>query len=101
MSGAEADQTTLEGGFDAYRGGNVIACAAVFIVLCTVFLVLRCISHHLDSRPYQLEDWIMIPAWIMMMGLSVNVILSMPADNFFSQFLVLIELGSCKAWWSW
>jgi hypothetical protein len=68
----------LEGGLFAYRGGSVIACSIVFIVLCTLSLLLRFVSHRIDRRLFNLEDWLMIPAWVLLMGLCANVICSMP-----------------------
>jgi len=70
------DPSTLEGGLYADRGGSVISCSIVFIVLCTFCLILRFASHHIGRRPTSLEDWLMIPAWVLMMGLCANVICS-------------------------
>ncbi len=83
MSAHEIDPATLEGGLDADRGNNVINCVIVFVVLCTIFLVLRFTSHRISSRPICLEDWVMIPAWFLMMGLCVNVICSEYIHLFF------------------
>ncbi|KAF2799237.1 hypothetical protein K505DRAFT_266182 [Melanomma pulvis-pyrius CBS 109.77] len=70
------DLSTLDGGLYASRGDSVIACSIVFLVLCTVCLVLRFLSHHIGNRSTSLEDWFMIPAWILMLGLCANVICS-------------------------
>lgn len=61
---------------NANRGGSVIACAIVFLVLCSVAVALRFISHRAMRRPIFVEDWMIIPAWIMMMGLCANLICS-------------------------
>lgn len=67
----------LEGGLDADRGGSVIACAIVFILSCSLILTLRFASHAMNHRAIFVEDWLMIPAYVMMMGLCANVICSM------------------------
>ena len=76
------DTSTLDGGLDAYGGGSVIGCCVTFIILCTLFLGLRFFSLRFDSRPTSIEDWVMIPAWVLMMGLAANVILSMSNSLF-------------------
>ncbi|OTB02098.1 hypothetical protein M426DRAFT_62784 [Hypoxylon sp. CI-4A] len=58
----------------AYGGDSVIACSIVFAVLCTLFMALRFISHRIDRRPINIEDWLMIPAWALMIGFCANVI---------------------------
>jgi hypothetical protein len=58
------------------QGTSVIGCSVVFIVLCTLCLVLRFLSHHVGRRPLNLEDWLMIPSWFLLMGLCANVICS-------------------------
>lgn len=59
-----------------YGGDTVIACAIVFIVACTLFVSLRFVSHRIGRRPLRFEDWLMIPSWVLMMGLCANAILS-------------------------
>lgn len=73
------DTSTLEGGIDANRGGEVIACAVIFIVSCTLFLALRFLSYRLADRNIFFEDWLIIPAYILMMGICATVICSMLA----------------------
>lgn len=68
--------STLEGGFDAYRGGSVIVCAVTFAILCSACLGLRFLSHRISQNPISWEDWLMIPAWAMTMGLCAIVICS-------------------------
>lgn len=79
------DPSTLDGGINAYKGDSVIACSVVFIILCTIFLVLRFVAHRISRSKISWEDWIMIPAWVLMMGLCANVIFSKsrfsPTDN--------------------
>ena len=60
----------------AYRGHIVIVCSVVFIILCTFSLALRFISHHIGGRTPNYEDWLMIPAWALMMGLCATLICS-------------------------
>ncbi|KAI1142681.1 hypothetical protein F5Y05DRAFT_126815 [Hypoxylon sp. FL0543] len=74
MSTESIDTSELEGGLFAYGGGSVIACAIVFIVLCTTFVALRFVSHRIVRRPISLEDWLIIPAWVIMMGFCANII---------------------------
>jgi len=74
------NQTTnlpmLDSDLDAYRGHGVIVCSVVLIVSCTVSLALRFISHHIGGRTPNPEDWLMIPAWALMMGLCATLICS-------------------------
>ncbi|KAI1073844.1 hypothetical protein F5B20DRAFT_478444 [Whalleya microplaca] len=82
MSSAEdTDPSTLDGGLFAYGGDSVIDCSIVFAVLCTVFLALRFASHRIRHRPIHLDDWLMIPAWFLMMGLIANIICSVRLGN--------------------
>ncbi|OTA77995.1 hypothetical protein M434DRAFT_382426 [Hypoxylon sp. CO27-5] len=74
MSTESIDTSGLEGGLFAYGGNSVISCAIVFIILCTTFVALRFISHRIGRRPINLEDWLMIPTWIIMIGFCANVI---------------------------
>ncbi|KAI2640772.1 hypothetical protein GGS26DRAFT_599741 [Hypomontagnella submonticulosa] len=74
MSSEAIDPSTLEDGLYAYKGDSVIACAIVFSILCTTFVALRFISLGVEHRSISLEDWIMIPAWVIMMGFCANVI---------------------------
>lgn len=76
MTSNAFEPSTLEDGIYANRGNSVIACSVVFIVLCTLSLVLRFVSHHVGQRAYSLEDWLMVPAWVLMMSLCTNVICS-------------------------
>lgn len=68
------DTSGLSGGFDAYRGGEVIACATIFIVFCTLFLALRFMSYRLIERKIFFEDWLIIPSYILMMGICADTI---------------------------
>ena len=77
----EVDPSTLEGGLNADRGMDVIACSVVFIILCTAFLILRFVASHVGRRAIFLEDWLMIPAWVLMMGLAANAIWSKRCPN--------------------
>ena len=77
MTAADVDPSTLAGGLHADKSGDVIACCVVFAVLCTLFLVLRFVAHHVKGRKPCAEDWIMIPSWFLMMGLCANAICSM------------------------
>ncbi|KAI1822703.1 hypothetical protein F4861DRAFT_540750 [Xylaria intraflava] len=76
MSTDDLDTSQLEGGLFAYGGKSVIIWASVFIVLCTFFVTLRFVSIRIGGRPVQLEDWLILPAWIIEIGLCVNVICS-------------------------
>lgn len=67
---ADADTDLYE-----YGGGRVIACAVIFLVICTLTLALRFYAHWLDRRPNRLEDWILLPAWLLLVGLCINVII--------------------------
>ncbi|KAK2607151.1 hypothetical protein N8I77_005853 [Diaporthe amygdali] len=63
-----ADTSSLEGGLFADRRGTILGVAIMFMVLCTLILILRFISRRSEKRPICAEDWIMIPAWIVLMG---------------------------------
>ncbi|KAK3316402.1 hypothetical protein B0H66DRAFT_604697 [Apodospora peruviana] len=76
MSELEPDICQGDPELCAQGGDSVIACCIVFAVLCTLVLGMRFGVHWLDRRPTSLEDWILIPAWVLMMGLCTNVILS-------------------------
>ncbi|KAI1166563.1 hypothetical protein F5B18DRAFT_648628 [Nemania serpens] len=76
MSTDDPDISELEGGLFAYGGQSVIIWASLFIVLCTFFVTLRFISIRISRRPIGLEDWLILPAWIIELGLCVNGICS-------------------------
>ncbi|KAI0478020.1 hypothetical protein F4859DRAFT_520913 [Xylaria cf. heliscus] len=72
----DSDTSQLEGGLFAYGGQSVIIWASLFIVLCTLFVTLRFVSLRIGQRPIGLDDWLIVPAWIIEVGLSVNGICS-------------------------
>lgn len=74
MASDARDTSGLSGGFAAYRGGEVIACAVIFIVFCTLFLALRFMSYRLIQRKIFFEDWLIIPSYILMMGICIDTI---------------------------
>ncbi|KAI0404425.1 hypothetical protein F4802DRAFT_227587 [Xylaria palmicola] len=76
MSSDDPDQSHLEGGLFAYGGQSVIIWSSLFIVLCTLFVVLRFVSLRIGRRPIGVEDWLIVPAWIIQLGLCVNAICS-------------------------
>ncbi|GAP82910.1 putative integral membrane protein [Rosellinia necatrix] len=69
-------ESHLEGGLFAYGGNFVILWASLFIVLCTLFVALRFFSLRIGRRPAGLEDWLILPAWIIEVGLCANGICS-------------------------
>ncbi|KAK3945719.1 putative integral membrane protein [Diplogelasinospora grovesii] len=97
---AEVDPSTLEGGLYGYGGDRVIACGIIFAVLCTVFLGLRFLSHYVDRRPFGADDWVMIPAWVLMMGLCANVILSVTVGGVgrHEAYVLQFEPQALKSW---
>ncbi|KAJ8126522.1 hypothetical protein O1611_g7115 [Lasiodiplodia mahajangana] len=76
MSTDDPNTSQLEGGLYAYGGQSVIIWASLFIILCTLFVGLRFISIRVGRRVIGLEDWLIIPAWIIEVGLCVNGICS-------------------------
>lgn len=66
----------LEGDLDADRGGGLLAISALFLVLCTAFVVLRFWAHRVLRSPIFLEDWLVIPAYVLMVGLCIDLLLS-------------------------
>jgi hypothetical protein len=58
-----------------------MASAIVFIVLCTTFLALRFISIKIGRRHISIEDWLILPAWALEIGLCANVICSTSRDD--------------------
>jgi hypothetical protein len=73
-----------------YGGDTVIACAAVFIVFCTIFVFLRFFSHQIGRRPIRLGDWLMIPSWVLMMALCANAIFCLFTPPHFDPNLQLL-----------
>lgn len=71
------DETSggLEGSLAANAGAHVIATSILFIVLCTVFLFLRFFAHRVARSAIFLDDWLVLPAYVLMMGLCVDLIL--------------------------
>ncbi|KAF3762720.1 hypothetical protein M406DRAFT_323664 [Cryphonectria parasitica EP155] len=65
----------LEGGLDANRGGGIIAISVLFMVFGTVVFFLRYVAHRVADSPVFLEDWLMIPSYILMMGLCIDLLL--------------------------
>ncbi|KAI3317895.1 hypothetical protein HD806DRAFT_355400 [Xylariaceae sp. AK1471] len=76
MPTEETSASQLAGIDYAYGGDSVIACAIIFIVLCTTFLGLRFISIKIGQRHIGIEDWLLLPAWVIEIGLCANVICS-------------------------
>ncbi|KAI1147214.1 hypothetical protein F4825DRAFT_455722 [Nemania diffusa] len=76
MSNDDPDTSQLEGGLYAYGGQSVIIWASLFIILCTLFVALRFISLRVGRRAIGLEDWLILPALIIEVGLCVNGICS-------------------------
>ncbi|KAJ4386323.1 hypothetical protein N0V93_009217 [Gnomoniopsis smithogilvyi] len=74
MASDAHDTSGLSGDSAAYRGGEVIACAVIFIVFCTMFLALRFWSYRLIQRKIFFEDWLIIPSYILMMGICADTI---------------------------
>ncbi|KAI1293196.1 hypothetical protein F5Y03DRAFT_411326 [Xylaria venustula] len=72
----DPDISQLEGGVFAYGGRSVIIWASLFIVLSTLFVTLRFVSISIGRRPIGLEDWLIVPAWIIEVGLCANGICS-------------------------
>ncbi|KAI0973639.1 hypothetical protein F4678DRAFT_459120 [Xylaria arbuscula] len=72
----DPDISQLEGGVFAYGGRSVIIWASLFIVLSTVFVTLRFVSLTIGRRAIGLEDWLVVPAWIIEVGLCANGICS-------------------------
>lgn len=77
MMSEKRQASTVHSGMDANRGSEVIACAVVFIFFCTVFVGLRFLSYRLVNRKIFFEDWLIIPAYVLMMGICAAVICSM------------------------
>ena len=73
-SGEPVDESALEGGLHAYGGDRVIACSVVFIVMCTAALVLRFYARRVARCPVSLEDYVLIPAWVLMMAHCANAL---------------------------
>lgn len=76
MAGVARDLDPLgsSDGSAAYRGSVVIACAVIFVVFCTLFLALRFMSYRLTDRRIFFEDWLIIPSYVLMMGICADTI---------------------------
>lgn len=72
----EAEVFKLSGGLHADGSGAVIGCSVIFIVCCTLALVMRFVASRTARRSIFLEDWLMMPAWVMMMVLCGTAIWS-------------------------
>ncbi|KAK0637483.1 hypothetical protein B0T17DRAFT_480937 [Bombardia bombarda] len=96
----DIDESSLDGGLYAYGGQSVIACSIAFIVLCTIVLVLRFWAHNTDGRRATLEDWILIPAWFLMMGMCINVIIAVTMGGVgrHEAFVLKFQPESLRVW---
>ncbi|KAI8631839.1 hypothetical protein F5Y19DRAFT_422268 [Xylariaceae sp. FL1651] len=73
------------------QGDRIIAVAIIFAVLCTVFFALRFAALRLEHRSPSLEDWILAPAYVLMLGFCANVITSVVIGGEGRHFTYLIE----------
>lgn len=100
-----------EGGLAADRSSHLVATAVFFIILCTIFLILRFVAHHVADSPIFLDDWLIIPAYVLMMGLCTDLILCKSAEHVTEQLnhvvsknvarhlLMYMMLSRCKSRW--
>lgn len=103
-SDGSVDESALEGGLHAYGGDRVIACAVVFIVMCTVALVLRFYARRVSKCPVSLEDYVLIPTWVLMMAHCANALCgkrTTTASGSRNSFPLTTALrsGRCRIWW--
>lgn len=74
MAIAEAS-TELEGGLAADKSAHLVATAIFFMVLCTLFLVLRFVAHRVANSAIFIDDWLVLPAYVLMIALCIDLIL--------------------------
>ena len=58
----------------AYSGDKLRDVTAAFIALETIFVSLRYMSQKVGRKPFGLDDWLMIPAFITNLGVCVSAI---------------------------
>lgn len=92
MASDDSDTSGLSGNFAAYRGGEVIACAVIPIVVCTLFLALTFMSYRLIQRKIFFEDWLIVPSYVLMMGTCAHTICCR-STQLVSKLTLLISLG--------
>ncbi|TRX88390.1 hypothetical protein FHL15_010703 [Xylaria flabelliformis] len=76
MSTDGTNASSVDASLLVNQGDRIIAVAILFAVLCTVFIALRFAALHLGQRSPSLEDWILAPAYVLMLGFCANVITS-------------------------
>ncbi|KAI1147956.1 hypothetical protein F4825DRAFT_465275 [Nemania diffusa] len=76
MSSNRAEDSSIDANLLVDQGDRIIAVAILFAVLCTIFFGLRFAALRLDRRRANLEDWILAPAYVLMLGLCANAIAS-------------------------
>lgn len=60
---------------DANRGNAILTISIFFIVLSTLVFALRFVAHRVADSALFLDDWLMIPSYILMIALCADLIL--------------------------
>lgn len=70
-----------EGGLAADRSCHLVDTAVFFMILCTIFVILRFVAHRVADSAIFFDDWLIIPAYVLMMGLCIDLILCKSASD--------------------
>lgn len=53
-----------------YNGRPLVITAIAFMVLDTIFVLLRFLARHLQRAPFGWDDWLIIPGWLFILAMS-------------------------------
>ena len=73
MASLSPSQTTPEF-LNQYNGRPVIITAIVFMVLDSVFVMLRFLARRLQTATFGWDDWLIIPGWLFILAM-ISVLL--------------------------
>ncbi|KJZ78233.1 hypothetical protein HIM_02271 [Hirsutella minnesotensis 3608] len=73
----ESSASTRPGYETEYSGDQLLAVAVSFSILEIVFVGFRYLAQRLSRKPFGLDDWLMIPALILCLGLNASSLIGM------------------------
>ncbi|KAI1123324.1 hypothetical protein F5Y10DRAFT_270188 [Nemania abortiva] len=86
-----AEDASVDASLLVDQGDRIIAVSILFAVLCTIFIALRFAALRLERRSPSLEDWILVPAYVLMLGFCANVIISVVIGGEGRHFAYLMQ----------